>query len=487
MNQYIEKIVSNDKIPSPPSVAVRLLDLVSQPDVNVNEITKVLGADPKLSARLIAYCNSPIVGSKRTISSLQQAVMVLGMRTLRLLSLSFSVMDTQSESDFDYDDFWRNSLATAIAAKLLGKRFGGSGDEDFLIGLVFNVGQIGIGTTYPEKFVEMLGDNKSISGLTVEMEAEAFGTNRYEIGSKLLEKWHFPQKMVDSLASFDPDNLNVETTTLYLSQLLGGLLLSTDVVEDQILETKQQALTLLDMDADQFDLLFDEMVSEWKGYEGLFDYDAIGFNSIQELESRAKESMMQISLGMDTEIQKITEEKKELEESALIDLLTTLKNRAAYDAETPGVVSYHSRQKKSFGIIVIDIDHFKAVNDTYGHAAGDAVLREVGKSLKTNCRNYDTVYRYGGEEFVAVVVDCDFESLTIVANRFRESIEALRVETVGEVLAVTASMGSCWSENGECQSIEELFVKADAYLYEAKNSGRNRCVLRKLAASALAR
>ena len=79
MNEYLEKIVSNDKIPSPPMVAVRLLDLVTQPDVNVGEITKVLGADPKLSARLIAYCNSPIVGSKRMISSLQQAVMVLGM------------------------------------------------------------------------------------------------------------------------------------------------------------------------------------------------------------------------------------------------------------------------------------------------------------------------------------------------------------------------------------------------------------------------
>ena len=125
MNEYLEKIVNNDKIPSPPAVAARLLDLVTQPDASVNEITKVLGADPKLSARLINYCNSPIVGSKRSISSLQQAVMVLGIRKLRLLSLSFSLMDTQGESDFDYDDFWRNSLATAIAAKLLGNRSGG--------------------------------------------------------------------------------------------------------------------------------------------------------------------------------------------------------------------------------------------------------------------------------------------------------------------------------------------------------------------------
>ena len=142
---------------------------MSQPDVKVDEITKVLGADPKLSARLIAYCNSPIVGSKRTISSLQQAVMVLGMRTLRLLSLSFSVMDTQSESDFNYDGFWRNSLATAIASKLLGKQRGENGDEDFLLGLVFNVGQIGIGNTFPEKVAEICPDADALSSVTVDM------------------------------------------------------------------------------------------------------------------------------------------------------------------------------------------------------------------------------------------------------------------------------------------------------------------------------
>ena len=476
MNECIDAIVNNDKIPSPPSVAVRLLDLVTQPDVNVNEITKVLSADPKLSARLIDYCNSPIVGSKRAVSSLQQAVMVLGMRTLRLLSLSFSLMDTQSESDFDYDEFWRNSLANAIAAKLLGKRSGGNGDEDFLLGLLFNIGQIGIGNTYPEKLAEY----ECVSSLTVEMERDAFGTDRYEIGGKLLDKWNFPPSMVESVANFDPQHLSRETARMHLSQRLGGLLLSTNVVQSQILETKEQASQLLGIDGEQFDALFDELVSEWKGYEELFHYDSIAYDSIAELEARAKESMIQISLVMDTEIRQITEEKNELEASALIDVLTTLKNRTAYESEVPGVVDYHKRNGRSFGVIVIDIDHFKRINDTYGHAAGDCVLREVGKCLRSRCRKYDTVYRYGGEEFVAVVQDCDFASITAVANRFRESIEDLSIETDGQVLTVTASLGVCWAEDGECRSLEDLFNTADGHMYKAKQSGRNRCVIEKL-------
>lgn len=407
--------------------------------------------------------------------------MVLGMRTLRLLSLSFSVMDTQSDSDFNYDAFWRNSLATAIACKLLGKRSGGNGDEDFLIGLVFNVGQIGIGNTYPDKISEMLGEDQSLDELTVAMERDAFGTDRYEIGGMLLEKWHFPEQMVDTLRGFAPENLSDQAKPMYVSQLLGSLLLATDIDEAQIRETKQQASALLEIDNDQFDALFDEMVDEWKGYESLFNYDAIQFNSIQELELRAKESMIQISLGMETEIRQMTEEKKELEESALIDSLTKLKNRTAYDSEVPGFVDYHSRQKKSFGLVVIDIDHFKKVNDTYGHAAGDSVLRAVGESLQAKCRNYDTVYRYGGEEFVAVVMDCDFESLTIVSNRFREAVEGLNIATDSGELKVTASLGACWSEDGVCNSMKELFSQADSFLYEAKESGRNRCVINKFA------
>ena len=107
MNPDIAKIVDGENMPSPPTIAARLLDLVNQPDARIADITKVISADPKLSAKLIDYCNSPIVASARTVGSLQQAIPLLGMRTLRLLSLSFSLMDTQGQSGFPYQEFWR--------------------------------------------------------------------------------------------------------------------------------------------------------------------------------------------------------------------------------------------------------------------------------------------------------------------------------------------------------------------------------------------
>lgn len=473
MRELIQQILDNDKIPSPPAVAARLLELAQKPDVDIDEITKALSADPKLAGKLIGYCNSPIVGSKREITSLQQAVMVLGMRTVRLLSLSFSLMDSKLSTGFDYDEFWRRSLAMAIASKLVHNEFGGNGDEAFMFGLVFNVGLIGIGNTFPELYAEIESQRSG------EMpESEKLGQNRYQIGAQILNEWNFPESMVTALGEYDPSAEDKATKLKRASAGLCELMLSHELTKEEIRLAKQGTASLLEIDNEHFDELFDHFLTEWKGYESIFDYEAIPFGSIAELESTAKESMVMISLGMESEIKQITKEKEKLEESALIDPLTSLKNRRAYEAEVPGVVELHKRQKKSFGVIVIDIDHFKIVNDTHGHAVGDDVLKAVGKNLNDKCRAYDTVYRYGGEEFVAVVLDCDFESTKIVADRMRKNIEEMVIPTEVGDLKVTASLGVCWSQFCEFVSIDQIFLQADEYLYEAKHAGRNRCVMR---------
>ena len=429
MNQFLNQILTNQQIPSPPSVAAKLLDLVTQPDPDVSEIVRVLSADPTLSARLITYCNSPIIGSKRVIGSLQQAVMVLGMRTIRLLSLSFSLMETKGQSDFDYGLFWRRSLALGIASKRTREQFSGNGDEAFLLGLVFNVGQIGIGNTFPEKVIEIAGESALTTGLTVQQEEDTFELNRYQVGAKMLENWNFPSEMVDFIAEFQTDAVSEQDKQMVVSQLMADLLLSEAVTEELIAEVRGQASDLLDLDHDQFGELFDLIVADWKSYESIFNYKAIEFDSIEEMEAKAKESMLQISLGMETEIQRISVEKEELAETALVDSLTKLKNRAAYDAELADTITYQAKLGKGVGLIVIDIDHFKSVNDTYGHATGDEVLRSVGQCLSANVRTYDNVYRFGGEEFVVVVLDCDSENLKGITEKIQKSHRIFRDPT----------------------------------------------------------
>ncbi len=130
----------------------------------------------------------------------------------------------------------------------------------------------------------------------------------------------------------------------------------------------------------------------------------------------------------------------------------------------------------------IDIDHFKHVNDSYGHLSGDDVLREVARRIKGELRQSDALGRFGGEEFVVLLVDADNDSAQIVGERIRASMEnAPFVLSTGLELPVTVSIGNATLQGGdEMETIEnlamQLLAQADHALYEAKQSGRNRVI-----------
>jgi len=121
-----------------------------------------------------------------------------------------------------------------------------------------------------------------------------------------------------------------------------------------------------------------------------------------------------------------------------------------------------------------DLDHFKKVNDTYGHVAGDAVLVEVAARMKNNIRLYDSAGRYGGEEFLLVLPGCNAEEAMIIANRILESIGKEPVIFNNTPMAVTISLGVAVHGAGDNTSTTELVQLADIALYQAKQNGRNR-------------
>ena len=122
-----------------------------------------------------------------------------------------------------------------------------------------------------------------------------------------------------------------------------------------------------------------------------------------------------------------------------------------------------------------DVDHFKNVNDTYGHAIGDAVLRGIAARLRGSCRRYDTVGRFGGEEFIAVLPGCNGEAATDVAERLRAAVASKPLHTSAGEIAVTVSIGVASSEIHGWTS-EPIVRASDVALYAAKRAGRNRVV-----------
>lgn len=166
----------------------------------------------------------------------------------------------------------------------------------------------------------------------------------------------------------------------------------------------------------------------------------------------------------------------ELQRLVSVDLLTACLNRHYFLGIADAELSRMRRHGYAVTVAMLDIDHFKSVNDTYGHAAGDDVLRAVGACMKDCVRHEDNVGRMGGEEFAILLPVADAEGAQTVLERMRERIEALSFEFAGRAFNITASLGIAEVYESDMK-IEDALKRADKALYDAKKEGRNRIVI----------
>jgi diguanylate cyclase (GGDEF)-like protein len=201
---------------------------------------------------------------------------------------------------------------------------------------------------------------------------------------------------------------------------------------------------------------------------GADDYIVKPFDQ-HELQVRLRVGKRIVDLQMD-----LLQAREALRERANKDLLTMLPNRSAIQTTLEQELARCHRDRRTVGLILLDIDHFKKINDTYGHFAGDAVLREAAGRLRGNMRTYDQVGRYGGEEFLVVLPNCDLDQASHQAERLRQRLHGTTMMVEGMEIPVSASFGVTVSDGTE-RSLDDLVRVADEALYRAKAAGRN-CV-----------
>lgn len=173
------------------------------------------------------------------------------------------------------------------------------------------------------------------------------------------------------------------------------------------------------------------------------------------------------------ELEKVREELKRMTIIANTDQLTGLLNRRAFDELM--AEKFGNGEHSGMSLILMDIDHFKKVNDTYGHAAGDLVLKKVAKTIKDAVRQDTPAFRTGGEEFGVVVATSTRSGVLNIAERIREEVEAIASGNPNKPLKITVSLGAVSAV--ECESPEVLYQKADAALYNSKRDGRNKTTM----------
>jgi two-component system cell cycle response regulator len=156
---------------------------------------------------------------------------------------------------------------------------------------------------------------------------------------------------------------------------------------------------------------------------------------------------------------------------SITDALTGLYNRRHFESNFEREFERAKRYGSKLTIAIIDIDHFKQINDTYGHTTGDFVLKETGFLALNSIRTTDMLFRYGGEEFVAILTETDANSALIPLERLRATVEHHRFVYKGEEIKVTVSIGL--TSDTTPQSAKDMFELADKALYRAKDAGRN--------------
>ncbi|MGC2697246.1 MAG: diguanylate cyclase [Candidatus Angelobacter sp.] len=204
---------------------------------------------------------------------------------------------------------------------------------------------------------------------------------------------------------------------------------------------------------------------------GADDYLTKPFHA-NELRARLKAGRRILTLQNE-----LLHKEQQLSFQARHDSLTGLWNRGAILEFMEQEIDRARRDRTSVGVLLMDIDHFKRVNDTRGHQAGDAVLQHVARRLSQGIRSYDWVGRYGGEEFVVVVPNCSAENVAMCAERLREITSSAPMQALGADLDITLSLGAALYSGETSDTVADVLRRADTALYRAKQNGRNRVEL----------
>ena len=480
MNQgLLDRVLRSPRLPSLPTIALKIIGLAEQPDIDFREISEAIQHDPALSSKILKTVNSAFYGQSREISTISRALQVLGLNSVKTLALGFSLVGNLKTSDgigLDHVEYWRRSLYTATAARALGLHAGiVQQEEAFLGGLLQDMGMVALSQALGDEYGSVLKAAGSNHASLRSHEIQALGIDHAEVGGALAEAWKLPPVLVAPIRYHEePDRADSELRTLARSVSLGNRV--ADIFlrpegDGAALDTYfGQAASWFDLSKDQAEPTLKEIHEQTQSLSDLFELPTGNLGNPDEILSRANEALMQITL-------RSQQENKELATQVSTDPLTGVGNRRAFDQHVTKQFGRATRDQP-LGVIFADVDHFKQFNDAHGHDLGDRVLVVFARTLRTAAGPHGSVFRCGGEEFATVCPDTGHEAAARMGERLRRAVEdEARVQTAdGAQLSVRCSLGVATHKGSKSFEDVGAFLKAaDAALYAAKAAGRN-CV-----------
>jgi len=494
----LNRIESGVEIQTIAPVMRRLLMLKEEHDDSA-PLLELISNDPALAVRLLRAANSS--GEyDRPVTTIKSAYERLGFQTARSIALTAQFLDDQtqaSETDpsFRLQWLWERSLCTAIAAQTFAEHAGLSEIEQYrTLGLLLDIGVFFLMNSLPDQYIPILDRWRIEGGDLVEIEEQVLGVNHLVVGHQLARSWSlgplFEEGLnVHALPSADNVGLvnrdvlelaNVSTAVLFEDRHVTGLERAVRFAAKKFKFERTNYIDILQ----RVTLLADASAVKMTLEAGpSIPYVSILKSINQELGRAAlsyEQMVRELEISMhkaETLALKLEDANRKLKEAANVDPLTKVYNRRFFEEFLAWNFNRSQRYNTTLGCMMIDIDHFKDVNDTYGHLIGDHVLQGVAEALRANLRNTDIVARYGGEEFIVLLPETRPEAVPLTAEKLNREV-GKRIYNFKDVeLRVTISVGYVAftpSELPDITSSIDLIRTADQNMYKAKLNGRDR-------------
>ncbi len=489
------KLENVTNLPSPPGVAAQVVQLAQNPDLDLGSVAEVITRDPSLTAKILRVANSPMYAQRRKSNNLRQALVVLGMNATVTLALGFSllpVLRSHKSGNDHYTHIWRRAVLSAVAGRTLAGVAGLTNPEDaFLACLLQDIGVLAIDRVEPG-FYQEAGDLMLDHDRLVAYEKEHLGADHADVGVWLLDFWNIPNylqdavrtshALEDSVADSEPQRF---ARCVALSGIVADLWLADTGNVESFIGAATKAEQLLGLDRVAFGSVMQSVHDRIPETETLFETDIIDETQAELIAERAHEALtirnlqsIREAAAAGQKAKAMTTLARDLEAKNRQDALTRIANRGYLDTLLEKGFAHASRFGWPFSVAFIDLDHFKSINDTFGHQAGDDVLRQTAMMLANQIRASDSVGRYGGEEFLLLLPGADPKGADVVGQRILAAMRALTFEMEnGESIVVTASCGiASMDTNNTFPTAEEFIRAADQALYAAKAQGRDQVV-----------
>jgi two-component system cell cycle response regulator len=480
-----EQVLDCPGLPSLPTVALQVLELTRDDSVRLEAIAELVQHDPALTAKILRTVNSPYYGLAKPCPTIRRAIAYLGLNTVKSLVLSFSLVDLtrQAREGMDLVDFWRRSLYCAAVIRRIATMTGTCDpDEAFATAMMQDIGMLALYAAAPTPYRFILAQTARDHHRLPVVERNSFGVDHAQIGAALGRRWRLPEEMTEAI------RFHHEARQTQHIELVCALALSYEITA---------AITLAELSSMPAEL--DRLAYQWFGFDSgkVKELSALAVDDANELSallrldigqlpntneilSRAEEAFIRHQAGAQRAAAPPEEDDPAVAVAAT-DVLTGVGNRNRFGQALVDAMAEARTARRPVGVIILDADGFKSINDTHGHEVGDAILVELAARLKAIGREQDVLCRLGGEEFGIIVNGATLREVVTLAETMRRVVAARAFHPAGEVgavgpLAVTVSVGVAGYDGRKDEELSKpatLVKAADKALYAAKEAGRN--------------